>query len=120
MVDRYKINWRTLKLKPSTYKFLEIVAKSHHEDFVKAIILFGSEAKGEAILTSDVDIALISTRPLTHAERRSIVKDIPFELECEVDYRIVCLRESTMTTGKKLNIGTSIKQEGVIIYENIS
>jgi len=119
MTDRHSTNWKTLKLKPTTRDFLEKISQTNHEDFVKAIILFGSEAKETATLTSDVDLALISTRPLNHQEKRSILKDIPFELDCSVDCRIVCLREEALHTGKKLNIGTSIKKEGVVIYENL-
>jgi len=120
MLDNSNTDWQTLKLRPATREYLTIISQTSHEDFVKAIVLFGSEARGEATLTSDVDLALISTRSLTHAERRSILKDISFELDCKVDCRIVCLREEALNTGKKLHVGTSIKQDGVIIYENVS
>jgi len=120
MINRRDVKWQTLKLRPVTRKFLEIISQTVHEDYVKAIVLFGSEAHGKATLTSDVDLALISDRSLTLNERRSILKDISIDLDCKVDCRIVCLREESLNTGKKLHVGTSIKQDGVIIYENIS
>jgi len=119
MIDR-RDDWQSLRLRPATRKLLEIVAQTVHEDYVKAIVLFGSEAYGKATLTSDVDLALISSRSLTHEERRSILKDVSTDLDCEVDCRIVCIREESLNTGKKMHVGTSIKQNGVMIYENLS
>ncbi|MCL2421224.1 MAG: nucleotidyltransferase domain-containing protein [Defluviitaleaceae bacterium] len=120
MIDKHNIDWQTLKLRPNTRKLLEIISQTTHEDYVKAIVLFGSEAHGKATLTSDVDLALISTRTLNQKERRSILKNISIDLDCKVDCRIVCLREEALNTGKKLHVGTSIKRDGVIIYENVS
>ena len=119
MVDRKEINWKSLRIRPDTRRFLEIVASSSHEDFVEAVILFGSEAKESATLTSDVDLALISTRALSISERRSILKNIPFDLNCKVDCRIVCLRMGDLYMDRKMHIGTSVKRDGVVIYEKL-
>jgi len=98
---------------------LQIIANTKHKDFVDAIVLFGSEARGTAKLTSDVDLALISTRPLNMKERLSILSNVPQDLYCDVDVRIVCLRKESLDTTNILDVGYSIKREGVIIYENI-
>jgi len=112
-------NWRSLNLRPKTRALLEIVATTMHQSFIKAIILFGSEARGEARLTSDVDIALISTKSLTMKERLSILANVPQDLYCDVDVRITCLKEAAMDTVNRLDVGYSVKKEGVIIYENV-
>jgi len=113
-------NWKTLNLRPKTRELLEIVAATKHQPFVKSIILFGSEARGEARLTSDVDLALICTKSLTMNEKLSILTDVPQNLYCDVDVRVTCLKETSMDTVNKLDVGYSIKKEGAIIYENVS
>jgi len=112
-------DWKTLRLRDKTRELLEIISNTKHFDFVEAILLFGSEARGEARLTSDVDLALISTRPLTVRERLSILKNAPEDLLCDVDVRIACLRKESLSTTRVLDVGHSIKKEGVVIYENL-
>ena len=112
-------SWRNLKLRPKTRELLEIVATTAHQPFVKAIMLFGSEARGEARLTSDVDLALISTEPLTMKERLSILENVPQDLYCDVDVRVTGLKETSLNTTNKLDVGYSVKREGVTIYENL-
>jgi len=114
------MNWRKLNLRKKTRELLENISAVTHEDFVDSIILFGSEAKGTAKLTSDVDIALISKRPLNMKERLSVLSNVPQDLYCDVDIRVVCLRRESLETTNKLDVGYSIKREGVVIYENIS
>lgn len=113
-------DWRQLKLREKTKMLLENIAATKHSDFVESIILFGSEAKGAANLTSDVDIALISTKRLNMKERLSILSNVPQSLYNDVDVRIVCLRKESLETSNTLDVGYSIKREGVVVYENVS
>ena len=113
-------DWRKLKLREKTRELLQTIAGVKHEDFVESIILFGSEARGAAKLTSDIDLALISTKPLTMKERLSIFAHVPQDVYCDADVRVVCLRKSSLNTPNKLDIGYSIKREGVVVYENVS
>jgi predicted nucleotidyltransferase len=119
MIDRKNENWRNLKLRKSTRKFLEAIESVTHEDYVEAIILFGSEARGEARALSDVDFAVISPRPLSHEERFKFTKQVPDEIQNAVDYRICCLKPSDLNSSENLHIGKSIKKEGVFIYEKL-
>ena len=48
MIDRQNENWRNIKLRQSTKKFLEALETTTYEDYIEALILFGSEARGEA------------------------------------------------------------------------
>jgi|GEM_PF-753804 len=111
-------DWRTLKLREKTHELLEIIAKAEHSDFVESIILFGSEVRGAANLTSDVDIALISQKHLNMKERLSILADIPQDLYNDVDVRIVCLRKESLETSNTLDVGYSVKREGCLIYSS--
>ncbi|MCL2225376.1 MAG: nucleotidyltransferase domain-containing protein [Defluviitaleaceae bacterium] len=113
-------DWRQLKLREKTKMLLEKISETTHSDFVESIILFGSEARGAANLTSDVDIALVSSRQLDMKERLSILSNVPQDLYNDVDVRIVCLRKGALETTNRLDVGYSIKREGVVIYENIS
>jgi predicted nucleotidyltransferase len=114
------MDWQNIKLREKTRELVKNIAGAKHEDFVESIILFGSEAKGSAKLTSDVDIAVVSSKPLNMKERLSILSQVPHDLYCDVDVRVVCLRRTSLDTTNKLDIGYSIKREGVVIYENVS
>lgn len=115
-----KIDWDNTKLKPKTRALLQAIAKSKQADFVEAIVLFGSEARGTANITSDIDIAVISTRPLTLREKLSVYDHVPQGLLCEVDARTVALRKVDLETEHVLNVAYSIQREGLVIYENVS
>ena len=120
MVDRGEVDWRNIRLKSKTRVFLEALSQIEYEDFVQAVILFGSEARGEATIKSDVDIAIISTRPLNHKERYGFLMDVPGDVKDDVDYQVCCIRTDSLYTDKLTHIGTSIKKEGLIIYEKLS
>jgi predicted nucleotidyltransferase len=113
------IHWQSLNLRHKTRELLEKIADKNHDEYIDAIILFGSEVRGAANLTSDVDIAVISQKALNMKERLSIFANVPQDLYCDVDVRIVCLRREALETENTLDIGYSIKREGVKIYENV-
>ena len=115
-----KIDWDNTNLRPKTRALLQTIAQSEQADFVEAIVLFGSEARGTANIASDIDIAVISTRPLTLREKLSVYGNVPQTLMCEVDARTVALRKTDLETEHVLNVAYSIQREGLVIYENVS
>jgi len=110
-----KKDWKTASLRPNTRKILEHISQLHHNPKIKYIVLFGSEARGEAILTSDVDIALISDEPLNIAEKQefnSIFNDQHFP-----EYRIINTLTNDLNTNNFMNVSYHIKKDGLVIYE---
>ena len=119
-LDRIEVDWRTLKLREKTREVIEIISNTEHEEHIKAIILYGSEARGEAKLFSDIDLAIIPTRQIkTWEEKSCITKNIPINLSASTNIRIAVVLEENLYTGTPMNIGTSIRKEGVLIYENV-
>uniref|UniRef100_C5D433 Nucleotidyltransferase n=1 Tax=Geobacillus sp. (strain WCH70) TaxID=471223 RepID=C5D433_GEOSW len=57
------------------------------------IYLFGSEAKQQARQDSDIDLAFLSERTLSHYERFMIAGELAAILNCDVD--LVDLKEAT-------------------------
>jgi len=108
-------NWHTVRLRPPTRILLERIAQARHDPKIRYILLFGSEARGEATLTSDVDIALVSDEPLSRAERLAfseVLEDIHFP---EVNVINTCI--ASLNTDRFMDVNYHIKREGVVIYE---
>ena len=99
-----------------TKRFVDQISYSKHIDKIIAIYLYGSEARGEANLLSDVDLAIVSQEPLSVTERLTIVEEVSDELKEALDFRIVCIRPEQLQTTHKLEVGYSIAREGIKIY----
>jgi len=107
-------SWTTLRIRPDVREILEQISQMNHNSKIRFILLFGSEARGEALLTSDVDLALVSTEPLTRAERLEFAKifdDIAFP-----DFNIINTLMSDMDTNKFTDVNYHLWQEGLVIY----
>jgi len=107
--------WQTVQLRPVTRNVVEQIARGVHDPKIRYIFLFGSEARGAATLTSDVDIALVSDEPLTRKERlafASIVDDIHYP-----EFRIINTLTGDLETDKFMDVSYYIKREGLLIYE---
>ena len=93
-------------------KFLaEVVGQASH---CEQVYLFGSEARGDAHLDSDVDLALIipdgvsPRQALRAAIRATAQRSHPIDL--------VVIAHSTWANGQSL-LARQIRQEGVLVYE---
>ena len=108
------LSWSTAKLRPATRAILEKIANGKHDPQIRSVILFGSEARGEATLTSDIDIALVSDEPLTRAQR------LAFAHALDDGYPEVCVINTLtahLDTEKFLDVDYHIKREGLLVYE---
>ena len=110
-----KTQWANVALRPVTREVVEQIAVGVYDPKIRYIFLFGSEARGEAKLTSDVDIALVSDEPLTRSERlafASIVDGIHYP-----EFKIINTLTSDLDTDKFMDVSYHIKREGLLIYE---
>ncbi|MCL1884892.1 MAG: nucleotidyltransferase domain-containing protein [Defluviitaleaceae bacterium] len=82
---------------------------------MRYIVLFGSEARGESNLTSDVDIALVSDEPLTISERLEFSEMLGDETL--PDYRVINTLTDDLDTNEFMNVNYHIKKDGLVIYE---
>jgi len=115
--ERQGVDWRTLKISPDTYEFLEHMSQREYDSKVKYIVLFGSVARGQARLGSDIDIAIISDEPLTKAEFDNVHPSVDYAHFYSLDYRMVNVATQHLSSDKLLNVGYHIRRDGVIIYD---
>jgi len=80
-------------------------------------VLFGSVAREQARLGSDIDIAIISDEPLTRAEIKAVHPSTDFAHFFSLDYRIINVLTHKLQINMMLNVGYHIRKEGVIIYD---
>ena len=109
-------NWRDLPLRPSTRYFLEHLSNLEFDHPIKYVLLFGSEAKGIANALSDVDISVVSDKPLTRKDRVLVNEQIDAAAG-NTDYQLVYTTVDKLTTSNTLDVNFSINAEGVLLYE---
>ena len=108
-------NHTTANLRPAVRQTVERIAKGTYNPKIRYIVLFGSQARGEATLTSDADIALISDEPLTREERLSFASMV--EDEEYPTYNVINTLTKNLETDKFMDVSYHIKREGLLIYE---
>jgi predicted nucleotidyltransferase len=108
-------NWQNAGLRASTKKVMERVSQGQYNPKIRYIVLFGSEARGAATLTSDVDIALVCDEPLTIEERLEFME--VFEGEHFPEYRVISTLTSKLDTDKFMDVNYHIQKDGLVIYE---
>lgn len=91
MVSNPKNKLVTLNLKDNEEKAILKAAKLLKDDFpVEKVILFGSKARGDDEEGSDIDLMLLTSRPIHWKERERIISAL-FDIEIEFDVVISIL-----------------------------
>ena len=108
-----------LSLKDNEREAIREATRMLKEKFpVKEVILFGSKARGDDDPESDIDLLLLTTRPIHWKERHSIVEAL-FDIEMKYDVVISIIVDSVndWQTGLSslLPIHEEITQEGIAI-----
>ena len=83
---------------------------------VNALILFGSHARGEGVLSSDVDIAVVMNEPLSSRERgilRCLGDEINPYIETDLFFTHVQALEGPT---HHFDTNTHIKREGIVLW----
>ena len=108
-----------LSLKDNEREAIREATRMLKEKFpVKEVILFGSKARGDDDPESDIDLLLLTTRPIYWKERHSIVEAL-FDVEMKYDVVISIIVNSVndWQTGLSslLPVHEEITQEGIPI-----
>ena len=109
------IDWENADIRAATKKTLQRISRAQHNSKIRYIVLFGSEARGEARLTSDVDLALISDEPLTMEERLAFKAVI--DSEHFPPYNVINTLYRDLDTEHVMDVNFHIKRDGLVIYE---
>lgn len=84
---------------------------------VQALVLFGSQARGSATLSSDIDIAVVMHNSLTRAEKGKLRC-----FGCEIDERVkvdlfFTTKEAIDNANGAFDTNKYIKEEGIVIWQ---
>lgn len=84
------------------------------DENITSLYLFGSYARGEAKLTSDVDFAVVSENPraVDRVALRLIESD--FDFGCDIIYTTP---EKLEKAYRELDVNYDIKEEGVLLWQ---
>jgi len=91
----------------------EIIAVASKDDAVMEVYIFGSYARGEATIFSDVDIAVI------HGENCEVNRAALNEVvsHCEEDVQFTYVDSDVFhSDDHPLHVSSSIKREGVLLW----
>jgi predicted nucleotidyltransferase len=115
-----KANMKTLNeipLAPNERAAIEAAARVLREALpVREVILFGSKARGDSDAESDIDLLLLTRRPLTYNEENLIVDLIlPIELDHRVILSILEISETEWFEGvyQVLPLRFEVERDGV-------
>jgi len=107
-----------IRLKPNERGAIEAAAAVLRDKLpVAQIILFGSKARGDAHDDSDIDLLLLTTRPLTWEEQKQVVLLLsPVQLEYDVFFGTLEIAEDEWYHGiyQVLPLRTEVERDGVV------
>jgi predicted nucleotidyltransferase len=85
---------------------------------VERVVLFGSKARGDDDAESDIDLLLLTSRPMSHKEQGKVIELLlPLELELQVGITPVFVATEEWEHGlyQVLPIKTEVDRDGVLI-----
>jgi len=83
---------------------------------VEAIILFGSQARGTARVSSDIDIAIVMEESLT-PRLRGMLLSLGEDVDPRFEVNLFFTTQKALDSATKvLNTNTHIKKEGVVLW----
>ena len=85
-------------------------------DYVYQLILFGSHAYGKPNLLSDIDVAVVSKRPLKIMERALVEEGIE-EAEPPGELQLTFIVKEANTKPDGFDVKKDIFERGVLFYE---
>jgi len=107
-----------IRLEPNERAAIEAAAAVLREKLpVTQVILFGSKARGEDDQDSDIDLLLLTTRPLTWDEQKLVVPLLsPLQLEYDVFFGTVEIAEDEWYHGvyQVLPLRAEVERDGVV------
>jgi len=105
-------------LKPHIQNFLNDFVSKFEETGIRinSLVLFGSQARGTAVLSSDIDIAVVMDAPLSSQERgelRGIGEDIDFRINVDLFFTT---RDALDNASGTFDTNKYIRDEGVVLW----
>ena len=85
----------------------EIIKICERHEYIEKVIIFGSRARGDNDLKSDIDLAVYSQQPLTE-----FIEDIEMNTKTLLEYHF-----SHINTVRDQFFIEQVNKEGIIIYE---
>ena len=115
----YKKHLPELLLTDHEYHALKEIKESVTDKFeVERFILFGSIVRGEANEESDIDLLIVTKRPLTRWERHQITDTVcEINLEYGTNFSTLVVDSYTWDRGSVslLSIHQEVEREGVLV-----
>jgi len=105
-------------MKPHIQSFLDEYVSKFEETgiHIDSLVLFGSQARGTAVLSSDIDIAVVMGAPLSSQERgelRGIGEDIDFRINVDLFFTT---RDALDKASGTFDTNKYIRDEGVVLW----
>ena len=91
----------------------EIVAAAKNDDTIRELYLFGSYARGESTIFSDLDIAIIHGD--VNAVNRIALNNATAHTDVDVQFTYI-QAETFDTDDHPLHVSSSVKREGVLLW----
>jgi len=82
----------------------------------QGIWLYGSYAKGQARLASDIDLLVVRDSPLTRGQRALEIRQLFYDFPLRVDLVVLTPEEIAEELGRRYSFTSSIMKSAVELY----
>jgi len=106
-------------MRPHVKEYLdEFVNQFEQLNFdIDSLILFGSQARGTAILSSDIDIAVVMDKHLSPRERGTL-RGLGNEIDMRIELNLFFTTQQALNSATDIfNTNKYIRDEGVILWQ---
>jgi len=104
--------------RPHIQEYLQKYVAKYKETGIEAeaLILFGSQARGDAVLSSDIDIAVVMNVPLTSKER-GMLRGIGDEVDHRIETNLFFTNRAALDAAHDIfDTNKYIREEGVVLW----
>jgi len=97
-------------------KKCKIVLRKHYKNRFKGLLLYGSKARGQAAISSDIDMLVILTHPFNYFHELRAISELLYPIQLESDQLISAkpVLEKDYEEGT-LQLYRNAKQDGMTV-----
>lgn len=113
----YEIAFARQEIQDVLGKYIPLL--KNHSPLFKSAILFGSQARGEATIRSDIDIAIVmnDSSPLTPRQRGDLI-ELSDDIDTTISINLFFTSTSLLDNAESIfDTNFHIKKEGVLLWQ---
>ena len=116
-----KIKERKNKILLATWNLLQLITKGislEYKEKIRALILFGSTARGTSSLYSDIDLLAIISIDARRDKLQDIIDNVQSKIKNKINLNVMTVDEFKEAQDKKTTFVMEINKDGIDLYNH--